>query len=79
MTIGQTQAIQGIQTAEAQFDKAAANIAQSPFSSSTAQGDSVNLSTQAVSMIQSRNSFEANVKALKVDDQMTKTLLNMVG
>jgi flagellar hook protein FlgE len=79
MTIGQTQAIQGLQSSEAQFNKAASAIAQSPFSSSAPQGDLVTLSTQAVNLLQSKNSFEANIKVLKVDDQMTQTLLNVIG
>jgi len=76
MTIGQTQSVQGLQRSEAQFDQTAANIARAPFSP---PGDQVDLSTQAVALIQSKNSFEANIKALKVDDQMTQTLLNIVG
>jgi flagellar hook protein FlgE len=79
MTIGQTQALQGLQTSEAQFNQAASNIARAPFSSSAQQGDFVDLSTQAVALMQSYNSFDANIKVLKVDDQMTQTLLNVVG
>jgi flagellar basal body rod protein FlgG len=76
MTIGQTQAVQGLQRSEAQFDQIATNIARAPFSP---QGDQVDLSTQAVALIQSKNSFEANIKALKVNDEMQQTLLNMIG
>lgn len=79
MTIGQTQALQGLQRSEAQFNRAAANIAQAPFSSSAPPGDRVDLSTQAVALIDSRNSFDANIKVLKVDDQMQQTLLNVIG
>ena len=79
MTIGQTQAVQGLQRSEAQFNRAAAHIAQSPFSSSAPQGDLVTLSTQAVAMLESKNSFEANIQVLKVDNQMQRTLLNVVG
>jgi hypothetical protein len=78
MTIGQTTALQGLQTSEAQFNQAASKIAQSPFSSS-APGDIADLSTQAIALLQSKNSFDANIQALKVDDQMSKTLLNVVG
>ena len=78
MTIGQTQAIQGLQGSEAQFDRAAAKIAV-PFTSSAPQGDLVALSTQAVAVLESKNSFEANIQVLKVDNQMQHTLLNIVG
>ena len=78
MTIGQTQALQGLQRSEAQFNQAATNIAQQPFAPPP-QGDLVDLSTQAVAVLQSKNSFEANIQALKVDDQMTQSLLNVIG
>jgi flagellar hook-associated protein FlgK len=32
-----------------------------------------------VALIQSRNSFEANTKVIKVADEMQKTLLDAVG
>jgi flagellar basal body rod protein FlgC len=72
MTIGMTQSAQGLQTSEAQFNQVARNIA-------APQDDHVDLSTQAVALIQAKNSFEANIKALQVDDQMTQTLLKIVG
>jgi len=78
MTIGQTQAVQGLQKSEAQFNQAASKIAQSPFSSS-APADVADLSTQAIALLQSKNSFEANIQVLKVDNQMSQTLLNVVG
>jgi flagellar hook protein FlgE len=39
----------------------------------------VDLSAQAVALIQAKNSFEANTAALKVSDQMTQTLLNSIS
>lgn len=62
------QAAQGLQTSEAQFDRVAQNIA-------APQGDLVSLSTQAVALLQAKNNFEANLKALEAGDQMTQTLL----
>jgi flagellar basal body rod protein FlgC len=62
------QSAQGLQASEAQFDQVAQNIA-------TPQDDQVSLSTQAVALLQAKNSFEANLKALEADDEMTKTLL----
>ena len=43
------------------------------------QGDQVDLSTEAVALLQSKNSFEANTKVVKVADQMDRTLLDMMG
>jgi flagellar hook protein FlgE len=67
-----------MQRAETQFNQAAQNIAQSPSLTST-QGDTVDLSAQAVALIQAKNSFEANTAALKVGDEMTQTLLKSIG
>jgi Flagellar basal body rod FlgEFG protein C-terminal len=78
MTIGITSSLQGMQKAEAQFNQVAQNIARGP-SSSAPQGDTVDLSTQAVALIEAKNSVEANTKALKASDEMTQTLLKAVG
>lgn len=42
-------------------------------------GDSVDLSSEMVSLIQSRNDFESNTKVVQTEDEMTKSLLNMIG
>jgi hypothetical protein len=78
MTIAQTSSLQGLQRAETQLNQVATNIAQQPFAPS-AQGDLVDLSSQAIALLQSKNSFEANIQALKVEDGMQQTLLNVVG
>jgi len=77
MTIGMTQSVQGMQSAETQFNQVAQNIAREPVSSAP-QGDRVDLSSQAVALIEAKNSFEANTTALKVSDDMTQTLLKSV-
>jgi flagellar hook protein FlgE len=72
MTIGMIQSATGLQRAEGQLNQVAEAVA-SP------QSDTVDLSAQAVALIQARNNFEANLKALQVDDEMTKTLLKSIG
>ncbi len=72
MTIGMIQSATGLQRAEGQFNQAAQAIA-------TPQSDSVDLSAQAVALIQAKNNFEANLKALQAGDEMTKTLLQADG
>ncbi len=80
MTIGSVSSLQGMQNAENQFNQAAQNIAQWPSSStSPTPQDTVDLSQQAVALIQAKNSFEANTAAFKVGDEMTQTLLNVIG
>jgi flagellar hook protein FlgE len=71
MTIGMIQSATGLERAEGQLNQAAQAIA-------TPQGDSVDLSAQAVALIQAKNNFEANLKTLQIGDEMTKTLLKVV-
>jgi flagellar hook protein FlgE len=72
MTTGMIQSATGMQRAEGQLNQAAQAIA-------TPQGDSVDLSAQAVALIQAKNNFDANLKTLQIGDEMTKTLLKAVG
>ena len=72
MTIGMIQSATGMQRAEGQLNQAAQAIA-------TPQGDSVDLSAQAVALIQAKNNFDANLKTLQIGDEMTRTLLKAVG
>ena len=76
--VGLTNALEGMARSEAQFNRAADRIAHLP-PAQPKQGDQVDLSTEAVALLQSKNSFEANTKVIKVSDQMEQTLLNSVG
>ena len=78
MTIGMTSSLQGMQQAENQLNQVAQTIAQGPFTSAGPAGDTVDLSAQAVAMIQAKNNFEANTAALKVGEEMMQTLLKLV-
>ncbi len=79
MTIGMTSSLQGMQRAETQLNQVAQSIAQGPSSSAGPEGDIVDLSAQAVALIQAKNSFEANTVALKVSDEMTQTLFKSIS
>jgi flagellar hook protein FlgE len=82
----------GMNAAETSLNRTATNIANygaSPLNSeqnsaqnspqSTSGGDTVDLSTDVVSMIEARNNFAANVKTVQTEDQMTQSLLNIFG
>jgi len=72
-----TSALEGLSRAEAQFNKTAQDIARAP---QVLNGqDTVDLSAAAVALIQSRNNFDANTKLIKVADEMTRTLLEVIG
>jgi flagellar hook protein FlgE len=50
-----------------------ANIGGSP------AGDTVDLSADAVAMIEAKNDFAANVQVVHTADQMTRALLNILA
>ena len=66
--------LQGMQNAEAQFQRAASKIAQYP-----ANPDTVDLSAEMVAMMSARDNFMANVGAAKTGDEMQRALLNLIG
>ena len=70
--------LDGLLRAEQGFDAAAGQIAKVPSDPGSGQ-DTVDLSTETVNLMQSRNAFETNLKALHVSDQMTKSLLSVFG
>jgi flagellar basal body rod protein FlgG len=69
---------------EAKSNHAAGIIANATTTDATntvtrVSGDVVDLSAPMISLLQSRNSFDANSKVFKVADEMQKSLLNVVG
>jgi flagellar hook-associated protein FlgK len=67
--------LQGMNNASASLERAASRIA----SIGQPAGDSVDLSTETVALIQARNNFGANVKAAQTMDEVSQSLLNIVG
>jgi len=77
-------ALEGMSRAEEQLNQTASNIALSTTTDPATPvprvaSDTVDLSASMVSLMQSRNSFDANSKVFKVADEMQKSLLNVVG
>ncbi len=70
-------ALGGLQAAETQVNRAASLIARSPYSM-TGQQDEVSLSDAAVSMLEGKASFNANLDSIKVADKMEKSALGLV-
>ncbi len=71
-----TSAVSGIDAAQQALEGAASRIAQWGMAQPP---DSVNLSDEAVTMMQARNETAANVKVIQTADAMTKTLLDITG
>jgi len=67
--------LSGMNRASASLDRAASRIAAAPFS----QGDSVDMSTEMVALMTARSSFEANVKVAQTEDQMSRSVLSILG
>jgi hypothetical protein len=70
--------LQGLNRAQESFDQAAAKVAQ-PIEPNQPQQDQVSLSDAMVSMLQSANDYQANLKSLEVGNQMQKSLLNILA
>jgi flagellar hook-associated protein FlgK len=68
--------LQGMQTAMDRVNLAARQIAQSADPNA---GDTVDLSTEAVALLEARNAFTANVKVAKTVDEMNRSLIDMLG
>jgi len=64
----------GLDRASGQLDRVAVAVSQA-----VDPQDSVDLSAEAVAMIQARNNFEINVKMLKVEDQIAKSTIELFG
>jgi flagellar hook protein FlgE len=67
--------LSGMERAAAGVDRAAGRIAAAPF----AGGDAVDLSAEMVALTTGRSGFEANVKVAQTEDQMSRSLLSILG
>ena len=73
----------GMANAASRLNSAATRIARLPAAvqnnTPPEAQDSVSLSDDMVALLQSRNDYEANTKVVKTFDEMTKSLLNILG
>jgi len=67
--------LSGLNQAESSVNQIASKVATVGFP----QGDGVDLSSEAVSLIQAKNNFAANTKVIQTEDEMTKNLLNILA
>jgi len=65
----------GMESASSAVDKVAAKVAKGSFEGS----DSVDLSSEMVMLMQAQNDFKANTKVIQTEDDINKSLLNIVG
>ncbi len=69
--------LEGLSKASDRVQQAASAIAQSADPSSG--GDVVDLSTAIVGLLQGKNDFAANIKAIQAQDEIQQTTLNLFG
>ena len=67
-------ALSGLNQAQATFENAAKRIA-----GGSVTGDSVDLTSAAVNLLQAKNDFEANLKSLSVADELDKSAIDLVA
>ncbi len=67
-------ALGGLEQAQSQLESTAKRIA-----SPANPVDGVDLSQEAVSLLQARSDFQANLATLKVGNQMTQSLFDVLG
>ena len=80
MNISFTAPLSGIQKAEDRVDLAARRIASLPAQAQNPeQGDRVDLSTELVALLQSRQEVKANAKVLQTADEISQTLIDTAG
>lgn len=65
----------GLDRASKALDKVATRVAQA----GTSEGDTVDLSAEAVAAMVARQNYQSNVKVIQTADEMTKNLLNLLG
>ena len=68
-------ALGGMRNAQSALEKTADRIAGGP----SQAPDSVDLSTETVDVLASRNQFQANARVFQAGDQMQKKLLDILG
>ena len=81
-------ALDGMNRAAGNFDVAAAHIARMGQSSGNApgaaasaipDGDTVDLASSMISLLNARNNFEANTKTVVIGEKIAQATLNMIG
>jgi flagellar hook protein FlgE len=67
-----SQPLAGMQSAESTVNRVATKVASSGFN-----GDQVDLSQEAVSLMSAQNDFASNVKVVQTMDEMNQSLLDI--
>jgi flagellar hook protein FlgE len=74
-----TTPLQGMQQAADRFQVAAERISRMPSLAASPPEDVLDLSSEMVALMESRNQFAANVKTARVADDMSRAALDLLG
>ena len=69
-------ALEGMERAESKANAAASRLARLPFAP---QQDTVDLSREAIALLEARNLMQANVNVIKTAEEMEQKLLDVFG
>jgi flagellar basal body rod protein FlgG len=67
--------LSGLDRATSAVDKVASRIARTDETS----GDSIDLSSEAIALLVARQNFESNIKAVQTADEMSRSVLDLLG
>lgn len=73
-----SKSVEALHRAEGKLQKAADRIARLPLSADNAT-DEINLSDEFVNLIHARNSYEANLKAIRTIDETQQHVIDILG
>ncbi|MGI8991345.1 MAG: flagellar basal body rod C-terminal domain-containing protein [Bryobacteraceae bacterium] len=68
----------GLNQAQSSINGVANRVARAPVAGGS-NTDNVDLSAEAVALLQARNDFSANLNAIKAVDQLQKSAINLLG
>lgn len=72
--------LEGLRRAEAKLEKTARELARLPLSASDgAAADRVSLSDSMIALLEARHSYEANLRMIETDEELTGRLIDLTG
>lgn len=72
--------LEGLRRAEEKLEKTARELARLPLSASDeAAEDRVSLSDSMIALLEARHSYEANLRMIETDEELTGRLIDLTG
>ncbi|MCC6292034.1 MAG: hypothetical protein IT164_05255 [Bryobacterales bacterium] len=72
--------LEGLRRAEEKLEKTARELARLPMSASDgAAADQVSLSDSMIALLEARHSYEANLRMIETDEELTGRLIDLTG